>query len=73
MVGDTVPVTVEALNRSGDVIPDAAILLISLNPDTIGVDSALVAVVGIAPGPGDVVAGSGNLRSAPFRIIVRAP
>jgi len=72
-VGDTVPIAVEALNRSGDVIPGAPLLLISLTPDTIGIDSAALAVIGLMPGPGDVVAGTGNLRTAPFRIVVHTP
>lgn len=72
-VGDTATITVEALNRSGDVIPDAVIFLISLTPDTIGVAGTGVAVVGLAPGPGDVLAQTGSLRSAPFRIRVFQP
>jgi hypothetical protein len=73
VVGDTVLITVEALNRSGDVIPDAQNLLISLDPDTIAVTASGLSVVGLLPGGGRIVAGTGNLRSAPFRIGVRAP
>lgn len=72
-VGDSTPITVQVLNRSGDVIPDAEAFLLSLNPDTVGIAAATLAVVGLVPGPGDVVAGTGNLRSAPFRIIVYQP
>jgi hypothetical protein len=32
-----------------------------------------LSVVGLLPGGGRIVAGTGNLRSAPFRIGVRAP
>jgi hypothetical protein len=72
-VGDTLPVTVEALNRSGDVIPGAAVYLVSLTPDTLGVDSAGLRVFGLMPGPGEAQAGVQNLRSAPFRIVVHTP
>jgi hypothetical protein len=72
-VGDTVPLHIRVLNRDGDSIPGAPVLLFSLDPDTLGVDSARLAVVGVAPGPGRVVARSGELSSNPFRIIVTAP
>jgi hypothetical protein len=74
VVGDTVRITVEALNRSGDVIPDAAVFLIALTPDTVAIGPDSVSVIGVAaPGGGSVLAGVGNLRSVPFRIIVRTP
>jgi hypothetical protein len=72
-VGDTAAITAEALNRSGEVIPGAPMFLVSLDPDTIGVSAAGLAVVGLQPGPGEVLVGTGNLRSAPFRIIVYQP
>ena len=71
LVGDTVPVEVHALNRSGDSIPGAALFLVSLNPDTIGIDSARLAVIGLAVGPGQVIAKVGSLPSQPFRILVK--
>jgi hypothetical protein len=70
-VGDTIPIHVRALNRSGDSIA-AVVLLTSLNPDTLGVDTAKTAVIGRAPGPGQIVASTANsLHSSPFRIVVR--
>lgn len=72
-MGDSVPLTVEVLNRAGDVIPGAAAFLVSLTPDTIRVDATGLGVVGVMAGPGDVLAGVQNLRSLPFRIVVRAP
>ena len=71
LVGDTIPIDVRVLNRSGDSIPGAPVALVSLNPDTIGVDSARLAVVGLAAGPGQVIAKAGSLPSQPFRIIVK--
>ena len=71
LVGDTVHIDVHVLNRSGDSIPGAPIVLLSLNPDTIGVDSARQAVVGLAAGPGQVIAKTGSLPSQPFRIVVK--
>jgi hypothetical protein len=71
LIGDTVPIEVHVLNRSGDSIPGAPIALVSLNPDTIGIDSARQAVVGIAAGPGQVIAKTGSLPSQPFRIVVK--
>ena len=71
LVGDTIPIDVRVLNRSGDSIPGAPVALVSLNPDTIGVDSARLAVVGLAKGPGQVIAKTGSLPSQPFRIIVK--
>jgi hypothetical protein len=58
------------LNRSGDSIPGAPILLTSLNPDTLGIDTTRQSVIGIIAGLGRVVASSGNLRSEPFRIVI---
>jgi hypothetical protein len=73
LVNDTVPIHIRALNRSGDSIPDAPLRLFSLTPDTLGVDSARLAVIGLAPGPGWAVAAVARLSSDSFRIIVRAP
>ena len=70
-VGDSVPLTIEALNRSGTVIPGAAVFLLSLTPDTLGIGLDSVSVIGVAPGPGIAQAGIGNLRSTPFPIVVR--
>ena len=66
------PIHVRVLNRSGDSIPDYPVVLVSLSPDTIGIDSARVAVVGLlAPGSGRVIAKAGSLPSELFRIIVK--
>jgi hypothetical protein len=73
-VGDTVPITVQALNRSGDTIPGADVFLLTLTPDTIAIGPDSVSVIGVIGGGGaNLQAGVGNLRSTPFRIIVRAP
>ncbi len=74
VLGDTVPVTVEALNRDGSVIPGAPVFLLSSHPDTIAVGPDSLTVIGLAaPGGANITAGIQNLRSAPFRIVVRAP
>lgn len=70
-VGDTAFVPVRVLNRAGDSIPGAPITLTSLNPDTLGVDSATQSVFGKLPGPARIVAASGSLRSSPFAIRVK--
>jgi hypothetical protein len=71
LLGDTVDIIARALNRSGDTIGGAPIALQSLKPDTIGIDSARLAVIGLASGSGDVLARSGNLPSSTFRIVVQ--
>lgn len=70
-VDDTVFIAVRVLNRAGDSIPGAPIRLTSLNPDTLGIDSASQSVVGLMPGPARIVAVSGSLPSSPFRITVK--
>ncbi len=77
LVGDTVPVTIEALNRSGDLIPDAPVYLVSLR-DTVVAIADSVNVVGLPIGAltadtASVVARVGNLATFPFRIVVRVP
>ena len=67
---DTVPVPVRVLNRAGDSIPGAPVVLTSLNPDTLGVDSAGRSVIGLLPGPARIVARSGPLASSPYSIRV---
>ena len=59
------------LNRSGDSIPGASVILISLTPDTLGIDSARLAVIGKAVGPGRVIARTADLPSDPFTILVK--
>ena len=71
VVGDTVPVHARALNRSGDSIPGAPIELISLNPDTLGVDPAQPAIIGVTIGTGRFVARTGNIPSIVLLIPVR--
>ena len=70
-VGDTVVIHLRALNRAGDSIVGATIALISLTPDTLGIDSARGAVVGKAVGPGRAIARSGDLVSTPFAVLVK--
>ena len=71
LLGDTVAIEVHALNRSGGSIPGAPLELFSDDPDTIAVVSGALAVVGLVPGRGDLIAKSGDLPSAPFRIVVK--
>ena len=71
LVNDTVEVHARALNRAGDSIPGALIVLIGLNPDTLGVDSARVAIFGVVPGTGRFVARTGNIPSTVLLIPVR--
>ena len=73
VVGDTVPLHILALNRSGDSIVGAPLTLFSLDTDTIAVDSARLAVIGLLAGHGRVVARSGNLPSFPLTIVVKLP
>ena len=54
-VGDTVAIHVRVLNRDGDSIVGAVVRLVSLNPDTLGIDSARVAIVGKHVGPAKAV------------------
>jgi len=70
-VGDTVVIHVLVMNRDGDSIPGASVALISLNPDTMGIDSARQAVIGLITGTGRVIARSSELRSDPFTILVK--
>ncbi|MFI5207056.1 MAG: hypothetical protein ACHQX4_03470 [Gemmatimonadales bacterium] len=69
-VGDTVVLHVRVLNRAGDSIPGAPIVLFSQDPDTMSVDSALFAVVANIVGTGRVVARSGTLPSDPLPILI---
>jgi hypothetical protein len=70
-VDSTVFIPVRVLNRAGDSIPGAPVSLISLNPDTLGIDSTGRSVIGLLPGPARIVAASGSLQSSPFRITVK--
>lgn len=79
-VDETTVVNVRVLNRSGDSIPGAAWVLLTLAPDTIGIDTARHAVIGLRwadttrhSGSGRILARSGDLPSSPFRIIVTQP
>jgi hypothetical protein len=73
LVNDTVVIQVRVLNRSGDSIPGAPVAIHSLAPDTLGVDSARMAIVGLKPGRANfvAVARSSNLPSAPFPVVVK--
>ena len=70
-VGDTVVLHIRVLNRSGDSIANAPVELVSLTPDTLGVDNSRQAVVGKAIGPGRAIARSGDLPSEPFTVPVK--
>lgn len=71
---DTVVVRVRVLDRAGDTIPGAPVRLVSLNPDTVAIDTVNWGLVGVRPGPARVLAMSGSLRSDPLAIqVVRAP
>ncbi len=70
---DTVVIGVRVRNQSGDTIPNAPIRVVSLTPDTVGVDSALrFGLVGIHSGAGRVMAISGALQSDPLPVQVAA-
>ncbi len=73
MVGDTTPIEVRALNRSGDSIPGAPITLTNRNPALIAIPPGALSVVGLAPGVDSLVAQAGSLFSDPFRVVVIAP
>lgn len=68
---DTLPLTVRVLDRAGDTVPGAAIVLYVLDTAALGVDSAGMGVIGRAPAAtARVVAGSGSLRSDPLSVRV---
>jgi hypothetical protein len=69
---DTVIVGVRVLDRAGDTIPGAPVRVVSLNPDTVGVDSALAfGLIGLTPNAtGRVVAIADNLQSDPLSVAV---
>jgi len=70
---DTLVIGVEVLDQSGDTVPNAPIHLVSLTPDTVGVDSALhYGLLGLMAGPGRVMAVSGDLQSDPLSVSVTA-
>lgn len=71
-VGDTIPIHVRVLNRNGDSIIGAPVVLISLNPDTLGIDTARTAIIGRIAGVGRYVARTGTLLpSAPLPVTVQ--
>ncbi len=67
-VGQSIVIHARALNRSGDTIAGAPLKLVSLDPDTMGVDTASFSVVGILAGTGRAIVTSGGLQSNPFLI-----
>ena len=70
----TIHIRVRVLDRAGDSVGGAAVRLLSLNPDTLAIDSATFGLVGVRPGAGRVVAISGSLESTPLLVaVVRAP
>ena len=76
--GDSVQLRVRVLDRAGDSV-GATVRLITLNPDTLKVDSVRLVVYGVQdtllsyPVTGAVVAAAGNLQSLPLSITVTAP
>lgn len=71
---DTLRVGVLVLDRAGDSVPGAHARMISLDPDTVAVDSTSFAITAVHPGTGRVIALAGNLQSAPLTItVLRAP
>ena len=70
-INDTIIIHARALNRSGDTIAGAPLTLVSLNPDTMSVDTARFAVVGLLKGTGRAIVTSGSLRSNPFLIPIQ--
>ena len=71
---DTVRVRVVVLDRGGDTVAGAPVRLVSLNPDTLAIDSADLGLVGLVPGAARVMAISGALQSVPLAMtVVRAP
>lgn len=70
---DTAVIGVRVRDQSGDTIPGAPIQLVSLDPDTVSVDSALhYGLVGVKAGAGRVIAISGSLQSDPLGVTVTA-
>jgi hypothetical protein len=70
---DTVVVGVRVRDRAGDTLAGAPIQVVSLSPDTVGVDSAEhFGLFGIRAGSGRVVAISGSLQSDPLPVTVQA-
>ena len=69
-VGDTVVMHVRVLNRAGDSIPGAPIVLFSQD-SLLAVDSARFAVIAEFAGLGHVVARTGSLPSDPLAIPIR--
>jgi hypothetical protein len=71
---DTVPLGVRVLDRAGDTIAGAPVQVVSLNPDTLKVDTLPLRLIGIQPGPARLLAFSGSLHSNPLTVtVVRAP
>ncbi len=70
---DTVPIGLRVRNKAGDTIPGATVRLISYNPDTLGVDTLPLALIGIRPGTARLLATSGGLRALDTVNVVRAP
>ncbi len=67
-IGQSIVIHARALNRAGDTIAAAPLQLVSLNPDTMGVDTATFSVIGKLAGTGRAIVTSGGLRSNPFLI-----
>ena len=72
-VAETTVIRVRVLNRDGDSIPGAPWTLVTLSPDTIGIDSARHAVIGLVAGNGRILATTGQLPTEPFPIVVKQP
>ena len=71
---DTLRVGVTVLDRAGDSVPGTHVRMISLDPDTVAVDSLTFAITAVRPGTGRVIALAGDLQSVPLVItVVPAP
>ena len=70
---DTLVVGVRVRDAAGDTVPGAPVRVVSLTPDTLGVDSARhFGLIGLRAGPGRVIAISGSLQSSPLAVTVQA-
>lgn len=70
-MNDTLPLVVRVLDRRGDSIPGAPVVLVVIDTAFLGLDSAHNAVIGRAPATSaKVVAVSGSLHSDPLALWV---
>ena len=70
-VGDTVALHIRVLNRSGDSIVGAPLIIFSNDADTMAVDSVQLLVIAKVKGTGRIVARSGTFPSNPLLIPIK--